>query len=469
MSETHLKSIKSRMGWQIGLQAATLAAVGSINSSISEQTQVLEEKLISLEKVTIEGFESVSEAINSLESSLINGIEEIKWFLGSIDDKLGKIIGLIEYSRATESSEQFKIGMELYKQELYQKALKCFEASVEKNPLNLNAKAGFFLTKKHLKKLKDYSILSELVKLTGSDFLYHMKAPNDIKESKANYFINFSFGELLEGGKYNDIISLYENEIEPFSKEHLPIKLKYINALVLLGKEYTQYVDDILTEGQLEKLMLFFKYEKKNKHVVKFIQDVTNYIKIRIPSEESYKISDTSDTVVEIKAKYFKSKLYSDIKTLLELGFYQTALSVKVKGIKTFLGAARSAPEHLKQTQNLSTTNTKNLSIINEIKTPKFFSTNDVFAKDALDEIVNDTTNQIKNYKKLTSEDLKKEDDVLKKAISQFSTGYPKLEQDSNDTYEIVNVFIKNIDEEKQIINLENIFSHESLRKNTNE
>ena len=118
MSETHLKSIKSRMGWQIGLQAATLAAVGSINSSISEQTQVLEEKLISLEKVTVEGFESVSEAINSIESSLINGIEEIKWFLGSIDDKLGKIIGLIEYSRANESSEQFKIGMELYKQEL---------------------------------------------------------------------------------------------------------------------------------------------------------------------------------------------------------------------------------------------------------------------------------------------------------------------------------------------------------------
>ena len=90
-----------------------------------------------------------------------------------------------------------------------------------------------------------------------------MKAPNDIKESKANYFINFSFGELLEGGKYNDIISLYENEIEPFSKEHLPIKLKYINALVLLGKEYTQYVDDILTEGQLEKLMLLCKYGKK--------------------------------------------------------------------------------------------------------------------------------------------------------------------------------------------------------------
>ena len=132
------------MGWQVGLQAATLFAVGGVNSQIKSQTDILGDKLKDLKDETIEGFASVTDALYSLEASLMTGIEDIKWFLGSIDDKLGKIIGLIEYPRATQSTEQFKIGMELYKQEFYDKALKCFEQSVEKNPLNLNAKAGLF-------------------------------------------------------------------------------------------------------------------------------------------------------------------------------------------------------------------------------------------------------------------------------------------------------------------------------------
>ena len=120
------------MGWQVGLQAATLLAVGGVNSQIKNQTDILGDKLKDLKNETIEGFASVTDALYSLEASLITGIEDIKWFLGSIDNKLGKIIGLIEYPRATQSTEQFKIGMELYKQEFYDKALNCFEQSVEK-------------------------------------------------------------------------------------------------------------------------------------------------------------------------------------------------------------------------------------------------------------------------------------------------------------------------------------------------
>ena len=148
------------MGWQVGLQAATLLAVGGVNSQIKNQTDILGDKLKDLKNETIEGFASVTDALYSLEASLITGIEDIKWFLGSIDNKLGKIIGLIEYPRATQSTEQFKIGMELYKQEFYDKALNCFEQSVEKNPLNLNAKAGLFLTKKQLKKKTDIQTVS---------------------------------------------------------------------------------------------------------------------------------------------------------------------------------------------------------------------------------------------------------------------------------------------------------------------
>ena len=95
MSQEHLKSIKSRMGWQVGLQTATLLAVGSVNNQIKEQTDIIGEKLVSFNDNTIEGFNNVTEAINSLEASLMTGLEDIKWFLGSIDDKLGKIIGLL--------------------------------------------------------------------------------------------------------------------------------------------------------------------------------------------------------------------------------------------------------------------------------------------------------------------------------------------------------------------------------------
>ena len=103
------------MGWQIGLQTATLFAIGATNASIKRQTEVISNKLDSLEKVTVEGFQDVTQALESLESSLIAGIEDIKWMLGSIDDKLGKIIGLIQYSQATEIQNNL-IGMELYKQ-----------------------------------------------------------------------------------------------------------------------------------------------------------------------------------------------------------------------------------------------------------------------------------------------------------------------------------------------------------------
>tara|TARA_Y100000768_G_scaffold387864_1_gene380660 strand:- start:1373 stop:2782 length:1410 start_codon:yes stop_codon:yes gene_type:complete len=469
MSDKDLKSIKSRMGWQVGLQAATLASVGALNSSIKEQTNILGQKLEILQNETINGFESVAQAINSLEGTLLNGIEEIKWFLGSIDDKLGKIIGLIQYSKATESSEQFVIGMQLYKQDFFKEALKCFESSIEKNPLNLNAKTGLYLAKKQLKRKKEASSLSEIVKLTGSDYLFHMEATNEIRENTTNFFINFSFAELLEIGAYKDIKKLYEEEIESFSKEELPIKLKYINALVLSGADYSQYLDDILTEGHLEKLMLFFKYEKNNKHVIKFIKEATSMIKRRLPDEEAYCIREKPATQIEIKARYFKKMLYGDTKTLLEIGFYETSLSAKIKGIKTFFEAAVSAPLKMQNLKELSDTNKKNLNIIEEIKTPNFFNTTDLFAKDALAEIIEETKKQIKKYKAATEKKLKRELSFLNNNFASFSSKYPKLEQDSQDKYDIIIVFLNNIDESKKSINLEKIFMNKLLNKKEDE
>ncbi len=452
------------MGWQVGLQAATLLAVGGVNGQIKEQTTVLAENLEALKNETIEGFSSVSEAINSLEASLISGIEDIKWFLGSIDNKLGKLVGLIEFSRATESTEQFKIGMELYKQEFYDKAKKCFEQSLEKNPLNLNAKAGLFLTLKELKKKKEPKILLDLVKLTSGDFLYHTKASQETKEIKTNYFINFCFAELLENKSYKEIINLYDNEISSFSKEYLPIKLKYVNALVLSGEEYSHYLDQIFTEGQLEKLMVFFKYEEKNKHLVGFIEEVTNFIRRRLPSPGSYMISETPSTAVESKAKFFKEKVFNDTKMLLKLGFYETSLSAKVKSLKTFFEAAQSAPTLKKNLENLLETNTKNLEIIKSIDKPSFFKTADPYLKEALKQIVSLTNNHVKKYKEKTIKDLENQSTVLRKALKDYSSGYPRLDQDTQEACEIIRTFISNIDEKKQTIQLDKIFSKEALK-----
>lgn len=464
MSQKYLKSIKSRMGWQVGLQAATLLAVGGVNSQIKEQTDYIGSCLNELQENTIEGFSSVVNAVNSLEASLISGLEEIKWYLGSIDDKLGKIVGLIEYSKATESSEQFKIGMELFKQEFYEKAANSFNKSFEANPLNINALVGLYLTEKKKDKKLSNKKLEDIIKLTGTDFLYHLKTTNTVKENSINYFINFSFGEFLENKSYKSLINFYENSINSFSKEHLPIKLKYINALVLSGKPYNQYISDILSEGQLGNLMLFFKYEENNVNVVEFIKHATELIRVRLPNSESYVFKPNPNTLIENKAIFLKEKIYGDLKFIMKLGFYQTSLAKKVKALKTFFDAALSTPSSIESTIELIETNENNLNIINSIQKPIFFKETESFCKDANNELVQEINKHIDTYKNKTSNGLKSEVTKLKKIHKEFSSSYPKLDNETDDSYKIIKLFIQNIDESNKAINLEKIFSNQIFK-----
>lgn len=452
------------MGWQVGLQAATLLAVGGVNSQIKEQTDYLGGCLNELQENTIEGFSSVVNAVNSLEASLISGLEEIKWYLGSIDDKLGKIVGLIEYSKATESSEQFKIGMELFKQEFYEKAANSFNKSFEANPLNINALVGLYLTEKKKDKKISNKKLEDIIKLTGTDFLYHLKTTNTVKENSINYFINFSFGEFLENKSYESLVNFYENSINSFSKEHLPIKLKYINALVLSGKPYNQYISDILSEGQLGNLMLFFKYEENNVNVVEFIKYATELIRVRLPNSESYVFKTNPNTLIENKAKFLKEKIYGDLKFIMKLGFYQTSLAKKVKALKTFFDAALSTPSSIESTIELIETNENNLNIINSIEKPIFFRETESFCKDANNELVKEINKHIDTYKNKTSNGLKSEVKKLKKIYKEFSSSYPKLDNETDDSYKIIKLFIQNIDESNKAINLEKIFSNQIFK-----
>ena len=142
------------MGWQVALQTGTLLGIANLNSSVKEQTDYITHELQQIQKTNIDGFKDIESAVNSLEYTLISGFEDIKWFLGSIDDKLAKIIGLIEFPKATESTEQYLFGLELFRQGFYDKAIKSFQNSIDKNPLNLNANVGLYLYNKSLKKRK---------------------------------------------------------------------------------------------------------------------------------------------------------------------------------------------------------------------------------------------------------------------------------------------------------------------------
>ena len=47
----NLASIKSRMGWQVGLQAGTLLAIGNLNSSVQNQTEIISSELQKIQNI----------------------------------------------------------------------------------------------------------------------------------------------------------------------------------------------------------------------------------------------------------------------------------------------------------------------------------------------------------------------------------------------------------------------------------
>ena len=234
--------------------------------------------------------------------------------------------------------------------------------------------------------------------------------------------------------------------------------------MVLSGKPYNQYLSDILSEGQLGNLMLFFKYEKNNVNVVEFIKHATELIRVRLPNSESYVFKPNPNTLIENKAKFLKEKIYGDLKFIMKLGFYQTSLAKKVKALKTFFDAALSTPSSIESTIELIETNENNLNIINSIQKPIFFKETESLCKDANNELVQEINKHIDTYKNKTSNGLKSEVTKLKKIHKEFSSSYPKLDNETDDSYKIIKLFIQNIDESNKAINLEKIFSNQIFK-----
>ena len=95
---------------------------------------------------------------------------------------------------------------------------------------------------------------------------------------------------------------------------------------------------------------------------------------------------------------------------------------------------------------------------------PSFFKTEDPYLKEALKQIVSLTNNHVKKYKEKTIKDLENQSTVLRKALKDYLSGYPRLAQDTQEACEIIRTFISNIDEKKQTIQLDKIFSKEALK-----
>ena len=58
-----ISSIKSRMAWQLGLQTATLLAVGNLNKSVKNQTDIIGGKIDDFKNDTVDKLSDIESTI----------------------------------------------------------------------------------------------------------------------------------------------------------------------------------------------------------------------------------------------------------------------------------------------------------------------------------------------------------------------------------------------------------------------
>jgi tetratricopeptide (TPR) repeat protein len=443
--EKLLQSIKSRMGWQLVAQAATVLAIGAVNRNIKEQTDVLGEKLTEIKNINEDGFRNVSDAIQSLEGVLIGGIEDLKWLLGSIDDKLGKLIGLIEFPKATESSEQFKLAIELFNQEFYDKSLNYFESSINKNPLNLNAKIGCYLCLSKLNESeKNIPLLVEIIKLTDSNFSYHLDISKERKDNSIVYFSKFAINELANHEEYEKVIELYESELLPVAKADLSIHINYISAKIILKREFQTDVSDLINQGKLLPLMLYARYVENEPGFKDFFEYVNTFLSGIFVNEKGL-LTPINDPKLNIqkKANTFLSQLSLNKENLLNFGFFESNLTQKISLMKTFFESAHEAQKKYELSQTSLQTYTDSLSSVKSVEAPTFYSHSEQFSKDSYIDIRSDIKKCIGHFLDEKEKDLEATIKACNSTLLGFEKNYPKLEDESEESYQVVRNFLR--------------------------
>ena len=423
-SEKYLKSIKSRMGWQLAAQATTVMAIGGLNTAIREECQNISDELTNLQDVNVEGFANVEDAIRSLESSLINGIEELKWQLSCIDNKLGKLIGLVEFPNQTAAEEQFAIGSQMYRQEYYDDALKCFNKAIDLHPLVLRAMVGKYLCEKKIKNSSNINILKKIIALSDSDF----KIQGEELKRSVVYYSNFCFNELSELGEHKLIVEAYENELLNDAKENLNNKIKYVGAKISLGINVDNHIEEFLNNGELFFLLCFINYPSNNKKEFSkfegFILKCKEIIFSKFENIIAQTTADNQDLFISIKVKELIEYLKMPV-SLFNLGKSTCDLSFKVNCLNTFFNAAKNAPINYDlETKKLATAE-NSLVKLKKVQNPKKINPDDPFLVKAYEQIFKLAQNKIDGFKTADTKELKRKISSGKKTIELYKTSYP--------------------------------------------
>lgn len=207
-----LESIKSRQGWMIASQIATVLAVADQTKQTKDALNLVNNTLVSIEHKIENGFDSLEASIESLESNLIENLSEIKWYLFNIDKKLDQLINLIKFSGATKSAEYNKQGFILYKIGIYKDAIGQLEKSLDENPLNIEAyiNLGFvYLRLENLSKsVENFEIATKIIK---EDFSYYEEISSEqIEKTKIFILDNLSDLYALQDKNHKSIELLNE-------------------------------------------------------------------------------------------------------------------------------------------------------------------------------------------------------------------------------------------------------------------
>jgi len=169
-----LESIKSRQGWIIAAQVATVASIVHQTKVTTDALKLVNNTLLSIQDNIQNGFKTLESSIESLEINLLENLNEIKWYLFNVDKKLDELIKLVKFSGATKSAEFNKQGFILYKINQNNEAIGQFKKSLQENPLNIEAYINLGFVNLRLDNIKESILNFEMAaKLVQEDFSYY--------------------------------------------------------------------------------------------------------------------------------------------------------------------------------------------------------------------------------------------------------------------------------------------------------
>lgn len=423
-SEDYLKSIKSRMGWQVGLQVATLFAIGGLNSSIKEECGIIAEEIKTLSENTAKGLDNVKDAVQSLEASLIFGIEELKWILGSIDDKLQAIIGLIQFPKSTESNEKYLIGYELFKTECYTDAIKQFDEAIKLSPLNLNARIGLYLSKLKTTEKPSIDALVEIAKLTNADFHINNEVPQDVKDASIIFFTNFVSAQLCYSNEFAKWIELYNTVIPSVAKNNLTNKIRLIEALINTNNDYTLLLNELFNEGSLGFVIFGLNY-KNTKAFTSFVENCFKLSKELLFNKESRNERYNFPILLSIQ-NFFD--FISTKEGTFALGKANASRNIKIKLIETIDLLFDSIPKNYAIVKETAESLKKDSISVENIIVKNVSEESDMFLSDSFRMISDSYHKVINEYKTKELHEIENKKNNLNKQLDKLENGIPELD-----------------------------------------